>query len=219
MKNCLNLILTRNPGDIYESIISIRRESYYSSPFDNRYWDGGIYKILDKNIMENSHNEDLNSHFALAFSEDGELQAYSRFSINQEISRYSNSIIITNDSNVVFIHVIIARSSYRGRELNWIINDTLKYGKIGSIIYNEIFNFSIKNESNLAIADICIYPNANIPSLAFHKKIGFISLGGDHGLISTTHDNGYPIQMIRLIKVLSEGNELYRLPNGCIQIN
>ena len=211
MKDTLTLVITDTPGDIYASLMSIRQESYFPSAYDERYWGGGIHKLLSAEEIRRMHAEDAGSMFALAYAADGQLQAYSRFTIGTKLEEAAaRQIACEQEGKVTFIHVIAARSQFRGQALTWQMNGQARQGKVGRVLYDEICNVSIARGMKMAVAEVCIYPIPNIPSLLLHRNAGFVALkrGGDVQIRASRHDSGEAIAFSLFAKPLSDDCEL-----------
>ncbi len=211
MNDPLTLVITDTPGDIYASLMSVRQESYFPSAYDERYWGGGIHKLLSAEEIRRMHAEDAGSMFALAFTPDNQLQAYSRFTVGTKLEEVApRHVACEQEGEVTFIHIIAARSQIRGQALTWQVNGQARQGKVGRVLYDEICNFSIERGMKMAVAEVCVYPVPNIPSLLLHRNAGFVALGKgeDVQIRASRHDSGETIAFSRFAKPLFDPCEL-----------
>ncbi|MGK7896939.1 MAG: hypothetical protein AB4372_25830 [Xenococcus sp. (in: cyanobacteria)] len=213
----LKFTITKFPEDSsYEQIINIRKVNHYNHHYNYSYWSGGFRSISTPESMRERHEFDSNSYFAFAVDEKKKIKAYAHFSTEiNDNSIWKKSLSTAKNTKIAMIHAIAATKDIQGKNQEWKSDSKLEEEKVGIFFYKKIFNFCLKQNSELIIADVCIYPLPNLPSLIIHKKFNFIPFKEN---IEKKHfyqkENSYlSVRYIRLIKVLSSSLKLERLPD------
>jgi hypothetical protein len=214
MSSGLRLVITKDAPDVFP----IRNHYIYPSPFDERYWDGGLHFALSEDRLRAEHERDAGSYFVLAFSEAATLEAYARFSLVAD-SRplLGDWFAPANPSVVLYVHVIVALPRIRGIELLWNLAGSTRRGKFGPVVYDAILTFGSSHRAELAVADVYVAPIPNLPSFCLHRKLGFDVLGGPLGSCAFEIEGRGPeavIHFTRLVKPLTAGAHISRQLDG-----
>ena len=164
MNKC-SAIVTRNVTDKdYTQIMEIRREHFYDSPFNSKYWEGGIQTLLSEEEIRRSHLCDPSSNFLL-LKKNEDVVGYARYSLNIEKSK---------SDGVSKLHIFSCKKQLLGKEIEIVDNGILKKVKAGKFLLTKVIeNCSIL--SSELISEICVFPYPNLPSLILHKREGFVS--------------------------------------------
>lgn len=217
----LKLVFTRSADRFYESIMVIRKSIFYDTPYDKRYWDGGVHQLLSVEAIRNTHTSDPSSYFALGLTIEEQVGAYARFSLNADTTQVlATEVVGIGVLKVAVMHIIAAHPGFRGRELVWQIEDRRVRGWIGEVMYKEILQFCAMQGCHVLLADICVYPVPNLRSLVLHKKLGFMTLGGRLGLQTRVREvkPRIKVNFVRFIRAVKVGWSLKRLPNNRLQL-
>ncbi len=151
-----------NPS-VLDQVMAIRKEHFYTDPYNPEYWNGGIQELLDAQKIADIHRRDETSKFALVFHFQ-KLIAYARYSLNKErLGQLETSKL----------HIVAATKSYVGLE---IFLDGVKQ-KLGDCLIENVLKDCAANNSTLLISEICVFPYPNMPSLRLHQRHGFVSVG------------------------------------------
>lgn len=71
---------------------------------------------------------------------------------------------LSNYSNFIYVDRIVINENYRKRGL-------------AQELYENLFDYALKNSYDIVCAEIDIEPEYNRPSMCFHKKMGFREVG------------------------------------------
>lgn len=149
-----------------DEIMRLRKQYFYDDIYDERYWDGGIYGLLSKEIIFKSHNEDASSLFLLICDSRKNLVGYSRF---------STSAKTIGTRNFAQIHIFICDRDLRGIHLNIVEKEVITKVKLGKFMLEKVLQKCNEMDCSGIFSEICIFPYPNIPSLILHRKMGFTS--------------------------------------------
>jgi hypothetical protein len=142
-------------------MIALRMTYFYEDSFDDRYWDGGIQKLLDIEKLKNLQLNDPTSRLLLLFNAEHSLVAYSRFSINEKQ---------INSYHVSRLHIFIAEKELLGNKI-LIDGELISAGKF---MLQRVIAICEDQNSDILISEISVFPFPNLPSLILHKKFGFL---------------------------------------------
>ncbi len=218
----LEFIITNSLKDVfYQQIIDIRKENFYSSPYDLNYWEGGLHSIFSKTSINEQQKTDPSSYFALAIDHNQVIKAYSRFSTkinNEEIC--NKTLSVPKDTKMAMLHVIAASKAIQGKKQNWKNSHQTIKEKVGTFFYKKIVNFCREKNSQIIMVDICIYPIPNIPSLILHKNLDFIPLplNIEKKFFDEQYNSYRIVKFLRLAKVLSLSSKLERFSDQTLHL-
>jgi hypothetical protein len=217
----LKLVFTRSAEQFYEPIMAIRRSMFYDTPYDERYWNGGVHQLLSVEAIRDAHASDPTSYFALSLTSDEQVGAYARFSLDADVTQLlARQVIGVRDLKVAVLHIIAVHPNFRGQTLVWQMADHRVLGRSGQVMYEEIIKFCATQGCHVLLADVCVLPVPNLRSLVLHKNLGFMTLGGRLGLQTRVRDDKPRIQVsfVRLIRAVRVGWSLKRLPDYRLQL-
>lgn len=178
MSEMLHIAVERFPTEaFYEQIAALREKVFYPSPFDARYWKGGIHGLRTRQQMHDVQHEDENSYFFLVHDASGYLKAYARISVRHDAQGYLDGFHV-EDAPIVAskVHIILVSAEYQRKRHAWRAIGVEKEAKISHVLYEAIFDFCTSQRCNVVLADVGISPIPNLPSLALHAKMGFLPL-------------------------------------------